>query len=87
MNVRTVTHNKMGVKLAVWMWNCFDALGITAAFIAFINIDGLEKAILFVSSMTFFGYRIYHLHLDGKRKEIENEEKEFDLKEKKNGKK
>lgn len=78
MSTDTVIRNKMGEKIAAWVWNCFDALGITTAILAFINIDAVEKAILFVASLIFFGYRVYHLHLDGKRKDIENKDKEFD---------
>lgn len=77
----------MGEKLAAWVWNLFDSIGLLTAFITIFNLDSVEQAILFMASMTFFGYRVYHLHLDGRKKSLENEEKEFDLKQKKNGKK
>lgn len=78
-----VIENKMGEKIAAWVWTCLDALGITTAVIAFINLEAVERAILFMASMIFFGYRVYHMHLDGEKKKIENEEKKFDLTEKK----
>lgn len=87
MNAQTVTRNKMAEKIAAWIWICFDTLGITATILAFINIDGIEKAILFVASLVFLGYRIYHLHLDAKKKEIDYKEKHFDLTKKINQKK
>ncbi len=73
----------MGEKIAVWLWNCFDAAGLTVTFLAFINLEPVEKAILFTGSTIFLGYRVYHLHLDAKKKEIDIEDKRFDLTDKK----
>src|ERR1044072_2799904 len=51
------------------------------------SIDIIEKAILTSCTVVFAAYRIYILHLDAKKKKLENEEKEMDISERRNPKK
>ena len=73
-------------KIAGWVWVFADSLGLLTSLITIINLDSIEKAILFCLTTTFLGYRIYHLHLDAKIKEIDRDDKKHDLNAKKNKK-
>jgi len=85
-NVEIHKGQKMGEKIAGWVWVFADSLGLLTSLITIINLDSIEKAILFCLTTTFLGYRIYHLHLDAKIKEIDRDDKKHDLNAKKNKK-
>ena len=85
-NVQINKGQKMGEKIAGWVWVFADSLGLLTSLITIINLDSIEKAILFCLTTTFLGYRIYHLHLDAKIKEIDRDDKKHDLNAKKNKK-
>ena len=85
-NVQILKSKKMGEKIAGWVWIFADSVGLITSLITIINLDSIEKAILFCLTTAFLGYRIYHLHMDAKIKEIERDDKKHDLKTKKDKK-
>lgn len=82
--------DKSVVKLYTWMaydiWLCGLIIynWVVMQIQAFANaLDSVEKMILTLCTVVFAGYRIYILHLEAKKKKLETEEMEYDLKEKK----
>jgi hypothetical protein len=79
----TDNNNKVPeIKVIMWLFYDITMLGMggyTFANFFIDNVNIIEKTILFMASMVFFGYRIYILHLDAEKKKMDNKSQRHDL--------
>lgn len=74
------------IKLIAWLLYDVNMLGVWAYALNITfqeNVATVEKALLCLASLVFFAFRIRSLHLDNKKKEIDNEERRAQIAEKK----
>ena len=83
LDYNDIEHKDMA-EMKILLWRMADFFGIGIGVIAFIQTLGeWENLILFSASLIFFGFRVYMMYLDSRKKAVALEEQEWDLYQKK----
>jgi len=83
LDYNDIEHKDMA-EMKILLWRMADFFGIGIGVIAFIQPLGeWENLILFSASLIFFGFRVYMMYLDSRKKAVALEEQEWDLYQKK----